>query len=251
MATTYLTPGVYVEEVPSGSATLAPGATAVAAFVGFTAKGPRDDPSDPLGQKPRLVTNWTQFEQLYGGFTRARCCRTPCTATSTTAARSPTSCASRTPSRRREPGTLALPRGRPRARPGRRDHDRRAERRHRRDRHAGAAGRRRRRRAADVPRRRHRERRAEPVESFSGLTLTQGRPQRRDRRQQGVDEGQGGDEDRRLEARGRPRQPARRQLPDRAGAADARSPCPAGRSPARRRPARASTASSSPRTSRW
>jgi phage tail sheath protein FI len=68
MATTYLTPGVYVEEVPSSSATLAPGATAVAAFVGFTAKGPRDDPSDPLGQKPRLVTNWTQFEQLYGGF---------------------------------------------------------------------------------------------------------------------------------------------------------------------------------------
>ena len=67
MATTYLTPGVYVEEVPSGSATLAPGATAVAAFVGFTAKGPKDDPSDPLGQKPRLVSNWTQFEQLYGG----------------------------------------------------------------------------------------------------------------------------------------------------------------------------------------
>src|SRR5262245_41508667 len=50
-------------------ATLAPGATAVAAFVGFTAKGPRDDPSDPLGQKPRLVSNWAQFEQLYGGFT--------------------------------------------------------------------------------------------------------------------------------------------------------------------------------------
>ena len=69
MATTYLTPGVYVEEVPSGMATLAPGATAVAAFVGFTAKGPRDDPSDPLGQKPRLVSNWAQFEQLYGGFT--------------------------------------------------------------------------------------------------------------------------------------------------------------------------------------
>ena len=40
----------------------------MAAFVGFTAKGPRDDPSDPHGLKPRLVTNWTQFEQLYGGF---------------------------------------------------------------------------------------------------------------------------------------------------------------------------------------
>jgi uncharacterized protein len=69
VATTYLTPGVYVEEVPSGMATLAAGATAVAAFVGFTAKAPKDDPNDPQGLKPRLVTNWTQFEQLYGGFT--------------------------------------------------------------------------------------------------------------------------------------------------------------------------------------
>ena len=68
MATTYLTPGVYVEEVPSGMSTLTAGATAVAAFVGFTAKGPSDDPADPQGLKPRLVTNWTQFEELYGGF---------------------------------------------------------------------------------------------------------------------------------------------------------------------------------------
>jgi phage tail sheath protein FI len=64
----YLTPGVYVEEVPSSSATLSAGATAVAAFVGFTAKAPTDDPNDPEGLKPRLVTNWTQFEELYGGF---------------------------------------------------------------------------------------------------------------------------------------------------------------------------------------
>lgn len=68
MAATYLTPGVYVEEVPSSSATLSAGATAVAAFVGFTAKAPTDDPSDPEGLKPRLVTNWGQFEELYGGF---------------------------------------------------------------------------------------------------------------------------------------------------------------------------------------
>ena len=68
MAATYLTPGVYVEEVPSGSATLSAGATAVAAFVGFTAKAPKDDPADPDGLKPRLVTNWLQFEELYGGF---------------------------------------------------------------------------------------------------------------------------------------------------------------------------------------
>ncbi len=69
MASTYLTPGVYVEEVPSGIATLTAGATAVAAFVGFTARAPKDDPTDPEGLKPRLVTNWMQFEELYGGFT--------------------------------------------------------------------------------------------------------------------------------------------------------------------------------------
>ncbi|MEA2620223.1 MAG: uncharacterized protein QOC97_996, partial [Chloroflexota bacterium] len=43
-------------------------ATAIAAFVGFTPKGPSDDPTDPDGVKPRLVTSWTQFEELYGGF---------------------------------------------------------------------------------------------------------------------------------------------------------------------------------------
>jgi len=68
MATTYLTPGVYVEEVPSSSATLTAGATAIAAFVGFTAKAPTNDPTDPEGLKPRLVTSWTQYEALYGGF---------------------------------------------------------------------------------------------------------------------------------------------------------------------------------------
>jgi phage tail sheath protein FI len=65
---TYLTPGVYVEEIDSGSKPLSSGATAVAAFVGFTAKAPTNDPDDPEGLRPRLVTNWTQFENLYGGF---------------------------------------------------------------------------------------------------------------------------------------------------------------------------------------
>jgi uncharacterized protein len=64
----YLTPGVYIEEVPSGSASLSAGATAIAAFVGFTEKAPTDDPTDPEGLKPRLVTSWTQYEGLYGGF---------------------------------------------------------------------------------------------------------------------------------------------------------------------------------------
>src|SRR4051812_5436727 len=65
---TYAAPGVYVEEVPSSQKVLSAAATAIAAFVGFTAKVPSDDPSDPEGLKPRLVTSWTQFEDLYGGF---------------------------------------------------------------------------------------------------------------------------------------------------------------------------------------
>ncbi|MGH9040734.1 MAG: phage tail sheath family protein [Acidimicrobiia bacterium] len=65
---TYLTPGVYVEEVDRGSKPLSSVGTAVAAFVGFTATAPRGDPSDPEGIKPRFVTNWSQYENLYGGF---------------------------------------------------------------------------------------------------------------------------------------------------------------------------------------
>jgi uncharacterized protein len=65
---TYAAPGVYVEEVPSSQKVLTAAATAIAAFVGFTDRAPDDDPSDPAGVKPRLVTSWTQFENLYGGF---------------------------------------------------------------------------------------------------------------------------------------------------------------------------------------
>lgn len=65
---TYTAPGVYVEEVPSSQKSLTAAATAIAAFVGFTGRAPADDPSDPEGVKPRLVTSWTQFEELYGGF---------------------------------------------------------------------------------------------------------------------------------------------------------------------------------------
>jgi phage tail sheath protein FI len=68
---TYLTPGVYVEEVPSGSMPLTAAGTAVAAFIGYTAKAPADDPRDPEGQRPRMVTNWTQYKRLYGGFTNS------------------------------------------------------------------------------------------------------------------------------------------------------------------------------------
>src|SRR5689334_17448723 len=65
---TYTAPGVYVEEVPSSQKVLSAAPTAVAAFVGFTAKAPTDDPNDPQGLAPRLVTSWSQFEALYGSF---------------------------------------------------------------------------------------------------------------------------------------------------------------------------------------
>jgi phage tail sheath protein FI len=65
---TYTAPGVYVEEIPSSQKVLASAPTAVAAFVGFTEKAPTDDPNDPQGLAPRLVTSWTQYEALYGGF---------------------------------------------------------------------------------------------------------------------------------------------------------------------------------------
>ena len=67
---TYAAPGVYVEEVPSSQKVLTAAPTAIAAFVGFTEKAPTDDPNDPEGLAPRLVTSWTQFEKLYGSFVK-------------------------------------------------------------------------------------------------------------------------------------------------------------------------------------
>ncbi|WP_331730310.1 phage tail sheath family protein (plasmid) [Kitasatospora sp. NBC_00070] len=56
----YLSPGVYVEEVSSGSRPIEGVGTAVAAFVGFAEKGPVNEPT--------LVTNWSQFTQQFGDF---------------------------------------------------------------------------------------------------------------------------------------------------------------------------------------
>lgn len=57
---TYLSPGVYVEEVESGARPLEGVGTAVAAFVGLAADGPFNEPT--------LVSNWTQFTGTFGGF---------------------------------------------------------------------------------------------------------------------------------------------------------------------------------------
>jgi phage tail sheath protein FI len=56
----YLSPGVYVEEVDSGSRPIEGVGTSVAAFVGFAEKGPLNEPT--------LITNWSQFVNVFGDF---------------------------------------------------------------------------------------------------------------------------------------------------------------------------------------
>jgi uncharacterized protein len=60
MSPEYLSPGVYVEEVSRGSKPIEGAGTAVAAFIGFAAKGPVNQAT--------LVTNWTQYTTAFGGF---------------------------------------------------------------------------------------------------------------------------------------------------------------------------------------
>ena len=62
MAPTYLSPGVYVEEVDGGSKPIAAAGTAVAAFVGFAQKGPVNQLA--------LVTNWSQYVEQFGAIAR-------------------------------------------------------------------------------------------------------------------------------------------------------------------------------------
>ena len=57
---TYLSPGVYVEEVEASSRPIEGVGTAVAAFVGLATAGPFN--------KATLVTNWSQFTQTFGEF---------------------------------------------------------------------------------------------------------------------------------------------------------------------------------------
>jgi uncharacterized protein len=56
---TYLTPGVYIEEIPSSVRPIEAVGTSTAAFVGFARRGPVD--------RPGLVTSWDQYVERYGG----------------------------------------------------------------------------------------------------------------------------------------------------------------------------------------
>src|SRR4051812_8969167 len=55
--TEYLTPGVYVEEVPAQSKPIEGVATSVAAFVGLAPAGPLNTPV--------RIANWTQFDRTF------------------------------------------------------------------------------------------------------------------------------------------------------------------------------------------
>jgi hypothetical protein len=55
---TYLTPGVYVEEVPSTSKPIEGVGTSIAAFVGLAPGGPVNT--------PMRISNWTQFAKIFG-----------------------------------------------------------------------------------------------------------------------------------------------------------------------------------------
>ncbi|MTD44547.1 phage tail sheath family protein [Conexibacter sp. W3-3-2] len=58
MATSYLTPGVYVEEVPAQSKPIEGVSTSVAAFVGLAPGGPTNT--------PMRISNFTQFSRIFG-----------------------------------------------------------------------------------------------------------------------------------------------------------------------------------------
>lgn len=74
----YLSPGVYVEEVPSAIKAIAGVSTSTAGFIGIVpnkihlvavdeASTKFVDFSLPTSKMPKLITNWTQFTQAFGG----------------------------------------------------------------------------------------------------------------------------------------------------------------------------------------
>src|SRR5579884_887675 len=65
MATSYLSPGVYVEEVDRGSKPIEAVGTNTVGFLGESRKGPEHEAV--------LVTNWSQFVKAFGDFKDSAC----------------------------------------------------------------------------------------------------------------------------------------------------------------------------------
>ncbi len=55
----YLHPGVYIEEVPSGSRPIEAAGTSTALFIGYADRGPLAE--------PELISSWSRYEELFGG----------------------------------------------------------------------------------------------------------------------------------------------------------------------------------------
>jgi phage tail sheath protein FI len=55
---TYMTPGVYVEEIPARNKPIEGASTSTAAFIGLAPGGPLN--------RPEKITDWSQFERIYG-----------------------------------------------------------------------------------------------------------------------------------------------------------------------------------------
>ncbi|MGW8319779.1 MAG: phage tail sheath family protein [Candidatus Promineifilaceae bacterium] len=77
MAVTYMSPGVYVEELDKGTKPIEAVGASMPAFIGITAEASRKaiDPAtgervavESLLNKATLITNWTQFQDAFGGF---------------------------------------------------------------------------------------------------------------------------------------------------------------------------------------
>jgi len=75
---TYLSPGVYVEEVSSGSAPIAGAGTSVAGFIAIINRNGTTPQAEATPQAKtlvasgeiKLITNFTEFKQYFGDFTK-------------------------------------------------------------------------------------------------------------------------------------------------------------------------------------
>jgi uncharacterized protein len=65
----YLAPAVFVEETSFRSKSIEGASTSTAAFVGLTSRGPE---TTLAGNAPALLTRFSDFERIYGGFERLR-----------------------------------------------------------------------------------------------------------------------------------------------------------------------------------
>src|SRR2546423_7392890 len=63
MATSYLSPGVYIEEVDRGSKPIEAVGTSTCAFIGESSVGPTNEAV--------LITNWAQYTRTFGDFSHS------------------------------------------------------------------------------------------------------------------------------------------------------------------------------------